>query len=123
MEVTPNEVKTTVKHKKNGKTPGLGVIPVESIKHGPEALFELFLRGEHVPADWKAAYISNIYKKGDHQNCSSYRGISVTNSISRIYGKILKTRIEEGIQVVVEQNGFRAGRCCIDSVFTLKKRY
>ena len=51
----------------------------------------------------------------------SYRGISVTNSVSRVYGKILKNQIEQEMKDVEEQNGFRVGRSCVDSIFILKQ--
>ena len=128
QEITPAQVKNAVKSMKNGKAPGPGGVQIELIKHGPEVLFELlayvfnlFLGGEEVPGEWTTAYMSNIYKKGDRKKCSNYRGISVTNSIARIYGKIIKERIEKEFHDVDEQSGFRAGRSCVDSIYTLKQ--
>lgn len=52
-------------------------------------------------------YINNIYKKGDKSDCNNYRGISVTGSISRMYGKILKNRIEnEYTHLEAEEQAF-----------------
>lgn len=79
------------------------------------------IRGGDVPTEWKTAYITNIYKKGDRKECTNYRPISVTNSVSRIYGKIIKMRLENAIKDVEEQNGFRAGRSCIDGIFCLRQ--
>ena len=113
---------------KNGRASGPNGLPIELIKHGPDALLELlayvfncFLRGEELPPEWKTAHISNLYKKGDRRQCSNYRGLSVTNSLSRLYGKIIKTRIEQQITEEEEQNGFRAGRSCSDNLFCLKQ--
>lgn len=53
-------------------------------------------------------------------DCKNYRGISVLSSLGRLNGRILKTRLEGEITDSEEQCGFRAGRSCIDNVFTLK---
>jgi len=49
------------------------------------------------------------------------RGISITSSTGRFYGRILKTRMEATIQDAEEQSGFCAGRSCIDNIFCLKQ--
>jgi len=63
-----------------------------------------------VPEEWKISHLSTIHKKGDKKNCDNYRGIAVTSSISRIYGKTLKSRIEREYadMEAEEQAGFRA---------------
>jgi hypothetical protein len=128
-EITPEEIKKHANAMKNGKAPGPGGVPIELIKYGPDKLFQLlaytfnlFLRGEELPPEWKTAYISNLYKnKGDRKDCKNYRGLSVTNSICRVYGKIIKSRIEDCWEDAEDQSGFRTGRSCIDNVFCLKQ--
>src|SRR6187551_1167142 len=68
----------------------------------------------------KKSIITSIYKKCDRRNCNNYRGISVMPSIACLYGRVLKERIEAEIKEEEEQNGFRAGRSCIDGSFSLK---
>jgi hypothetical protein len=53
------------------------------------------------------------------KKCDSYRGISVTTTFSRIYGRILAKLLELEYKnmVMEEQSGFRAGRSCIDNIF------
>lgn len=107
---------------KNGKSPGPGDIPAELIKCGADGLYaqltELFqdcLNGAETPNEWKISIISTIHKKGSKDNCKNYRGISVTNTLSKIYGKILKDKIEAEYKDLVaeEQAGFRAGRSTV----------
>lgn len=43
-----------------------------------------------------------------------FRGISAISSMSRLYGRIIKKRIEEQIEDSEEQSGFRPGRSCVD---------
>lgn len=69
-----------------------------------------------IPRDWGIADISSVCKKG-----SNYRGRSVTSCIERLYGKILKARIERHFQDIEEQSGFQAGRSCLDNIFVLQQ--
>ena len=41
--------------------------------------------------------------------------------MGRLYGKILKNRIESQFEDMEEQSGFRAGRSCMDNIFTLQQ--
>ena len=112
---------------KNGKTASLGNLSVELIKAAPSILFEAIgkicdkcVRRDMVPNEWNKAIIASIYKKGDRRNCNNYRGISVLPTLARIYGRILKERIEKQIFEPEEQNGFRMGRSCTNEIFTLR---
>jgi hypothetical protein len=93
------------------------------LKHGTDKLITMLtwvinrcLNGEKVAQQWKVAYISSIHKKESKEDCSNYRGISVTNVMSRLYGKILRDLIEEENKVEEEKNGFRTGRSCTDNI-------
>jgi hypothetical protein len=57
-------------------------------------LFNKIINGEKVPEEWKVAITTSIHKKGDKRKCENYRGISVTNTFSRIYGRILTKFVE-----------------------------
>ena len=53
-------------------------------------IFNKSLQSGTVPSDWKLANVSAIYKgKGDQDNVSNYRPISVTNCFSKILKKII----------------------------------
>lgn len=127
--INKEEVKKELREMKNGKAPGPGDIPIELVKHGPDILIEILvdifnkclIEGQEIPADWNLAYISSIYKKGDRKVCGNYRGISVTSSVGRLYGRILKKRIELEYREIEEQSGFRAGRSCMDNIYTLQQ--
>ena len=85
-----------------------------------KCLFESYLNGEKISQDWKVGYISLIHKKEkkDESN-NNYRGITVTNIFSSIYGKILKYYLEKdyGNMEEEEQVGFRVGRSTVDHIF------
>jgi len=69
------------------------------------------------------AYISSIYKKESEKDPNNYQGISMTNTMSKLYGRILCGLIEKEYSNLEEekQNGFRARRSYTDSIFCLKQ--
>jgi len=78
-----------VRELKNGKSCGPEGVNAEMLKHGTDKLITTLtwiinrcLNGEEVPQQWKFAYISSIHKKGSKEDCSNYRGISVTSVMS-----------------------------------------
>ena len=117
VEVSEERVRKAVRELKNGKSCGPEGVYAEMLKHGTDKLITMLtwvinrcLNGEEVPQQWKVAYISSIHKKGSKEDCSNYRGISVTSVMSRLYGKILRDLIEEENKDEEEQSGFRTRR-------------
>lgn len=128
IRISGKEVKEICSKLKNRKAPGPGDIPAELVKYGTpklyESLRELFqncLNSGEVPPEWKLSYMSTIHKKGSKEVCDNYRGIAVMSTISRIYGKIIKAKIEHEYadSEAEEQAGFRAGRSTIDHLFCI----
>ena len=76
-----------------------------------------------VPADWCESIICPIYKSGSHREPQNYRGISLMNSISKIFNGILTVRVqkwaEENNVLDESQAGFRRGFSTIDNIFSL----
>ena len=127
-EISLEEIKTELKKMRNKKAPGPGGLPIELIKHAPEQcliiiqdIFNQCLNGTTIPSEWKLGYLSSIHKKGNRKNCDNYRGITVTSSLGRLYGRILKGRVEREAKEIEEQSGFRPGRSCVDNIFSLKQ--
>ena len=76
------------------------------------------------PSDWDYSNIKPIEKKDkDPRDPLNNRCITIMCCISKIYSKILNTRLQKYVEdnkiLVEEQNGFRASRSCIDHIFTL----
>ena len=67
-----------------------------------------FINGEKVPEEWKAALVTSVHKNGDKRKCENYRGLSVTSTFSRIYGRILAKLVELEYKnmEMEEQSGF-----------------
>lgn len=58
-------------------------------------IFNTSLKYNIIPYQWKQAFIIPVYKKGDKNNSSNYRPISLTSTLSRIMESILYTKILE----------------------------
>ena len=58
-------------------------------------IFECYVNGEGIPHDWKIGYISAIYKKGNNDEYENYRGITVFNIFSRLYGIMIKYFLDQ----------------------------
>ncbi len=130
INITVEEVEKSVKELKSGKAPGPGNIPGELLKNGTpklmrmiQSLMDKSMNIGDVPNEWKIVHITPIHKKGRKDICRNYRGIAVTNTFSKIYGRILRNRLEREyvMHEEEEQSGFRAGRSCIDNLFCLSQ--
>lgn len=128
---TLDEVIKAIQCLKNNKAPGEDGISAETIKAGGETLAKaihvLILEiweNEHIPDEWKESVVILIYKKGDKQECSNYRGISLINCTYKVLSKILLKRLETYYtDSIIEdhQSGFIKGRSTTDQIFIVKE--
>lgn len=128
--ICENEVRKCMKELKNARATGPGNISAELIKYGSDTLlirlknlFNLCIEQQKIPKEWKISYISSIFKKGNRKDPNCYRGLSVTCTLSRLWGKIIlnKLRTEVGDCIGEDQSGFTPGRSCVDNLFTLQQ--
>jgi hypothetical protein len=129
MKLNIKVVKMTIKSLKSNASSGVGGVPAELLKSGTEKLYELLrqifercVNGEGIPDDWKMGYISAIHKMERRMN-TNYRGITVSNIFSGLYGKLIEYFLDqEFVQIETkEQAGFRAGRSTVNHIFCLKQ--
>ena len=80
--------------------------------------------GEY-PNEWKVGVNIAIYKNGSPLNPENYRGITLTNTLGKLFCQILNSRISEFLEqsdsLVKEQAGFRKTYRTTDHIFILKK--
>ena len=128
--ISLEELRRSLKSLKNNRAPGSDNIPGEFYKRGgallEKAIFEILKRvwdGEVMPDDWGEGLIVPIHKKGDRKVCSNYRGITLTNSIYKIFSSILLARLTPFAEDIVGeyQCGFRRNRSTIDQLFSLRQ--
>ena len=107
------------------KGPGSDGIPpifwrncAESLAVPIAALFNISLQEYIFPSKWKEAHIVPIYKKGSKTNIENYRGISILNTIGKVFEKIVYNSIYPIIVKGVpnNQHGFLGKRSTVTNL-------
>lgn len=128
--ISMEELNSALERCKLGKAPGPDGLNNEFYKSmsvdNREYILELFnqtLSEEQTPQNWSNMSMFLIHKKGDPTMPSNYRGISLVNSLCKIFSSVLANRInswaEEFGLLKENQSGFRKGRNCSENVFVL----
>ena len=129
-DITLSEVKDAIKMLKNNKAPGEDQVCAEMLKAEdqelPVILLEILQKiwnSEEIPDDWNTGIIIKLPKKGDLGNCNNWRGITLLSLTSKVFNRIILQRIKAAVdgKLRQEQAGFRAGRSCVDHIFTLRQ--
>jgi len=125
-EISKEEVRAAIRSLKNWKAPGSDSIPSELIKYGGEDMHNFIYRVCHsrvwqeetMPESWSEAIIIPLHKKGDKTECNNYRGISLLNSVYKIFSKVLLNRLTPYAEECLgeHQSGFRKGRSTIEQL-------
>ena len=124
-----SEVEHAVKKLKNNKGVGIDGIPGELLKNGGQELTKKMYEicnwiwtNEDIPRTWTKSVIITIPKKGDIQDCSNYRTISLISHSSKILLLIILNRLRAQLHCHLseEQAGFRANRNTIQQILTLR---
>ena len=130
--VTTDEVETAISQLRNGKSPGLDGITNEILKKAGalfvpllSKLFNTILKTGHFPRSWCNALIVPVYKKhGNINDPGNYRGIALLSCVSKVFTKIINTRLSNWAideQKLYEvQAGFTKGKSTVDQVFVLQ---
>lgn len=132
-DFTFSEVLKILHSLKNGKSPGPDGISNSFYKWLPPewigyltSVFNKVFREGIVPEDWCCSEVFLLYKKGNPLDPLNYRGISLSNSVTKIFTALISARLTswcEQCNVLPElQGGFRSSRSCEDNVFTLHAR-
>ena len=118
LPITSQEVQESISKIRINKAPGLDKITNEMLKHTHTdivpfltKLFQHIFENKLFPTEWTKSVIVPIHKKGDLNNCSNYRPISLTSLLSKIYTFILNKRLTVFVEtnniLPIEQAGFR----------------
>jgi len=76
------------------------------------------------PKEWMNAVAIPLYKgKGGASECDNYRGIMLLSVPGKVYARILASRLSIFAECCLSenQNGFRSGRSCMDTIFVLRR--
>jgi len=86
-------------------------------------LFNAALQQKSVPSDWRRGLIVPLFKEGDKELASNYRGITLLSIVGKLFATIIEKRLSRWCEdkriFEQEQAGFRAGRSTVNHIFTL----
>ncbi|CAH2108991.1 unnamed protein product [Euphydryas editha] len=124
-----DEVESIVKKLHSKKSPGPDRITNKTVKRLPSQLLMLLvmiynslLAGCSFPDQWKEAIVIGIQKPGKPGNLpSSYRPISLLNSLGKVYERIILIRLKQAMErmkppLINEQFGFRTNHSSVHQV-------
>ena len=129
-EITENKIMAALKKISVGKSPGPDQILIEYIKNTIQItlptftlLFNSIFRTGNYPDEWSDSIICPIFKSGCKKDPNNYRGISLVNSLCKLYSSVLNNRLykwaELNGKIDEAQAGFREGYSTTDNLFTL----
>ena len=79
-------------------------------------IFQAFLDRGKIPQDWKKAFISPIFKKGDRHKPSNYWPVSMTSICCKILENIVHSHVKKHLDdnrlLKYAQHGFRKRLSC-----------
>ncbi|KAK4820687.1 hypothetical protein QYF61_003607 [Mycteria americana] len=80
-----------------------------------------WLTGE-VPADWRLANVTHIFKKGRKEDPGNYRPVSLTSVPGKLMEQIILSAITRHVEnnqgIKPSQHGFRKGRSCLTNLIS-----
>jgi hypothetical protein len=116
----PGDVVKMINKLKNCSSPGPDCISSRLLKEGvgqlaePLAvLFNMSFQSGIVPAEWKTANVSPIFKSGDKSKPSNYRPISLTSQVCKVMERVINEKMKNYIArknvISKDQYGFMPG--------------
>lgn len=129
LDITNEDVISAIKDIKIDSACGPDGIPVILLKQCCEPLcepiriiWEESITTSIVPSYYKKAYVTPLYKKGDRAQPVSYRPVSLTSHVMKIYERILRKTmvnyIEDNNILSSKQHGFRSGKSCLTQLLS-----
>ena len=86
--------------------------------------FNKILQTEFFPSAWSKGYIIPLFKSGDESDPSNYRGITISNYLSKLFTKIMTTRLLNFVDKheIIKKNqiGFMPKNRTTDHLLVLK---
>ena len=128
--IAENEVKQSIIKLHTNKSPGPDGLPAEFFKCTMEhilpyltTLFNNIFESGNIPDSWGNSIICPLHKKGSLFDPNNFRGVSLINTICKMFTNILTSRLDkwtEKFNVIHEsQAGFRRQYSTVDNIFTL----
>ena len=125
--ITPEEICNQIDRMKANKSCGPDGIPPGVYKLLTPSwillitsLFNLIFTSAAYPVSWSKAKLFMLFKRGNRKDPNNYRGISVINSVAKLFDMVLCNRLELWFKPYREQAGAQRGRGCIEHIVTLR---
>ena len=124
--LTSDEVTDTLRKLKNGKCKGIDQMYMDALKYATSSprlilflLLQLIWTSITPPVICTQSQISCLFKKYSRSDPANYRGISVTATLSRIIPMIIRKRLQDAYNSMLDQSqyGFRSNTGCDDAIF------
>ena len=129
-EPTYDDISESINSLTNFNPPRKYAIPPEiNIHRNPVLLHHLHVllllcwKEGTVPQDMRYANIVTLYKdKGDRNDCSNYRGISLLSVVGKVFGRVALPRLQILSESTLPESqcGFITGRSTIDMIFSVR---
>ena len=130
LPISIGEIKKGISQLRNGASAGPDLLLNEFLKNGTNSLltylhclFNKMYDIGYFPEQWTEGHIIPIFKKGDTNDVSNYRGITLLSTVGKLFTRILNNRLNswaEDYDIYVEaQAGFRRGMGTTDNIFIL----
>ena len=126
------ELLQATRRMKSRKAPGPDDIPAECWRFLPHPVKQLLLKhfndcflGGYAPEHWKLAKVVMLFKRGtkNSRSPSSYRPISLVNTIYKLYATLLQQRLSASLEphLSPQQFGFRKNRSLSTPLFIIRR--
>lgn len=130
-KISEKEISKAICSLKNKKSSGFDSILNEMLKNSQiflsdslKKLFNDILLSGNYPKIWAKGFIVPIFKSGEKDDPSNYRGITITSCLGKLFTKVLNSRLENFYEnrniICKEQIGFCKGKRTADHMFVLK---
>lgn len=123
LTIQENGVRKLLKAINPHKATGADNIPARILREGADQLAPIFtllfqatLHQGTIPAQWKSAFVTPLFKKGDKHQAVNYRPVSLTSISCKIMEHIIHSHVISHLQtnnILSDlQHGFRKNRSC-----------
>ena len=126
-DITPEMISTKIKMMKTNKSPGVdGITPkllkeiVNEISTPLAIFFNISLKEGIVPAEWKEANVTPLFKKGSRSKTDNYRPVSLTSVLSKLLETFIRDHMVDFLVknklITKSQHGFLKARSCLTNL-------
>lgn len=130
VNFSEQELRRVIFSLNNNKSPGIDNITAEILKTSYEfispfllPLYNRIFNSSEYPRSWGEGIIAPIFKKGDVNEASNYRGITLISVLAKVYSQLLLNRLtswtEKYEKIADNQFGFQKGKSVQDCIYIL----